>query len=117
VLKNIEKIKERVKNLIEIDNLNFLDEIKKIIVQEILVYRQENNLSYEELIQKIGPRYSINAGNIKRTPKGKVNIFILVSLSDLVSCAEKLSLTLRAKIIPRNQEGKEKQNSRLESFY
>jgi predicted XRE-type DNA-binding protein len=85
-------------NVVLPENATFLEKVKYEIVQTILAYQQDNNLSYEETSHRIG----LPLTQTMEILRGNITAF---TLDSLISCAEHLHLPLQVKITTENEKG------------
>lgn len=83
--------KKGVVNIVLPENAGFLEKIKYEIAQKILAYQQDNKLTYEETVQKIG----LTLFQTIEILRGNVAVF---SLDSLISYVKHLNLPLQVKI-------------------
>ena len=97
---DLKEIREKrgIVNVVLPENASFLEKVKYEIVQTILAYQQDNNLSYEETSYRIG----LPLTQTMEILRGNIALF---ALDSLISYAEHLHLPLQVKIITENKKG------------
>jgi predicted XRE-type DNA-binding protein len=89
--------KRGVANIVLPENASFSEKVKYEIVQTILTYQQDNNLSYEEISHRI----KLPLTQTMEILRGNIALF---ALDSLVGYAEHLHLPLQVKIIAENEK-------------